>query len=158
MTADIPAIGIPRNEHGHLLCSYCGMLAELLRDSSPIYGRDYGPVWRCRLGCGWVGCHPGGCKPLGRIANRALRQAKQDAHRAFDALWRAKMEREGCRQKVARNAGYAWLAEQLGIARDLCHIGYFDIETCRRVVELCRPYLTRIRAAKEWNDEHRACG
>lgn len=74
-----------------------------------------------------VGCHPGTERALGRLANAELRQAKQEAHAAFDPLWKS----NGMKRKEA----YAWLAKQLGVER--VHIGECDVETCRRVVEIC---------------------
>ncbi|WP_448205397.1 zinc-finger-containing protein [Azospirillum sp. sgz302134] len=144
-TAEQPeAAKPPRDEHGRLLCSYCGMPTELLRNSAVIYGTDYGPVHRCPLGCGWVGCHPGTCKALGRVADRDLRQAKMAAHQAFDRLWKRKAWLMGGKRRhyqAARQAGYRWLAEQLGIDHSLCHIGFMNLAMCRRVVALCSPYL-----------------
>lgn len=34
--------------------------------------------------------------------------------------------------RTARTRVYAYLADQLGIARDACHVGLFDLQTCRR--------------------------
>ncbi len=51
-----------------------------------------------------------------------------DAHAAFDPLWQS--------GAMKRKAAYAWLAEQLGVER--VHIGQCDVDTCRRVVEICR--------------------
>lgn len=128
------------------ICDYCGASAER------VTGREVYPhlpdlagnvIYRC-LPCGAsVGCHHGTDRPLGRLANAALRRAKRDAHAAFDPLWKAKMRRDVCSKKKARGAGYAWLAEQLGIDQSRCHIGMMDEETCRRVVEVC----SRWRAA-----------
>jgi uncharacterized protein DUF3268 len=96
------------------------------------------PIWAC-MPCGaWVGCHPGGQMPLGRLADAGLRRAKKEAHNLFDPLWKAKMRRDGCSKREARGKAYAWLAGQLGIPREDCHIGMFDVATCRRVVEICR--------------------
>ncbi len=61
-----------------------------------------------------------------------------DAHRAFDRLWLAKMDRDACSKKQARGAGYKWLADQLGMTREDCHIGLMDRATALRVVEVCR--------------------
>ncbi|WP_183181763.1 zinc-finger-containing protein [Azospirillum sp. OGB3] len=129
-----------------MLCSYCGMPTELLVDSSEIYGKNYGPIYRCPLGCGWVGCHPGTRKALGRIANRQLRLAKAAAHSAFDELWKRKAVRKGGSPRhygAARKAGYAWLREQLGIDQSVCHIGFMNLPMCHRVMDLCSPYLRK---------------
>lgn len=122
-----------------LFCPYCAAEAVLIMSSAELYssGRDYGPAWVCRPCRAWVGCHPRSTTPLGRLANAELRAAKIRAHAAFDPLWRSKMAREGCQQHVARGAGYAWLADRLGMPRDQCHIGMFDVAECDRVVALC---------------------
>ena len=115
-------------------CPYCGEEA-VLKDSKVIYRRSYGMAWICwnYPQCdAYVGCHKGTDKPLGRLANKELREAKKAAHAAFDPLWLKAKDRRGERHKA-----YAWLAESLGIERDDCHIGMFDVETCKRVVALC---------------------
>lgn len=81
--------------------------------------------------CGaYVGCHDGTTKPLGRLANAELRKAKMDAHAAFDPHWQGR--------KMARVHAYRLLANKLGIRADDCHIGMFDVETCKRVVDICK--------------------
>lgn len=89
--------------------------------------------WYCSDCDAWVGCHRGTTKPLGRLANAELRQAKQDAHVAFDRLWRATTPAGS----FDRNSAYGWLADQLGIPRADCHIGMMDVERCRLVVGIC---------------------
>jgi hypothetical protein len=89
----------------------------------------------------------GSVKVLGRLANKELRQMKQKAHAEFDPIWQAKAETASSKNRWhARNAGYKWLAQQIGITREKCHIGMFDVATCRRVIEICKPYADRIRA------------
>jgi hypothetical protein len=34
--------------------------------------------------------------------------------------------------------GYRWLSEQLGIPYKKTHIGYFSLEECLKVVEVCQ--------------------
>lgn len=55
------------------------------------------------------------------------------AHAAFDQMW------QGPRAAYDRAGAYRWLREQLGISKEECHIGRFDIATCERVAALCRP-------------------
>lgn len=124
-------------------CPYCER-ASVLTDSAAVYGRSYGPIYLCRPCDAYVGCHKGTNKALGRLANKELRQWKIKAHAAFDPLWQrkfAKKRRESgptYRKCFARNSGYKWLSEQLGIDREHCHIGMFDVEQCKRVVEICQ--------------------
>lgn len=114
-----------------MICDYCHGEAQLVGGDT-IY--PHRPDLRtkafylCRLCDAYVGCHPGTIRPLGRLANAELRHAKIEAHKAFDPLILA---------HTSRSAAYRWLAKQLGINKHDCHIGMFDVETCRRVMEIC---------------------
>lgn len=76
----------------------------------------------------YVGCHPGGGgkQPLGRLANKELRAAKQAAHSAIDWHWRS--------GKLSRREVYSRLASLLGIPPREAHIGMFDVPQCKQVV------------------------
>jgi hypothetical protein len=121
-------------------CSYCQQRARLTNGKA-IY--PHRPdlwdkwFWLCGPCEAYVGCHKGGdgTKPLGRLANAELRAAKGQAHAAFDRLWQLWPPREGERRRV-----YTWLANKLGIDRKHCHIGEFDVETCRRVISICQEH------------------
>lgn len=89
-----------------LRCPYCGSPAKLTT-SQQIYGSnfDYGAMWCCvnyPLCHAYVGCHPGTEIPLGRLANKELREAKKKAHAAFDRLWIAKAAKEDISRGKAR--------------------------------------------------------
>lgn len=120
-------------------CPYCQKPAACV-DSKAVYSRSYGMIWHCAPCKAWVGCHKNSKtnKPLGRLANAELRDWKKRAHAAFDPMWEAKMRRDGCTKGEARNAGYEWLAKQLGIPLAEMHIGMLDIDMCKRVVEVCK--------------------
>ncbi|MDR3439846.1 zinc-finger-containing protein [Telmatospirillum sp.] len=125
-------------------CPYCGNHAVLVGGDVVYPHRPdltSKKIWICHICAAWVGCHPGTETPLGRLANPELRRAKQAAHAAFDPLWRAKIHRDGCSKKRARSAAYRWLSQQLGTSPEETHIGMFDVDLCKRVVEVCRPYL-----------------
>lgn len=67
-----------------------------------------------------------------------LRRARHNAHATFDRLWQ-----EG---HLAREAAYMRLAQELGIAPELCHMSLMDTETARRVpaaVRAIRASLSR---------------
>ncbi len=121
-------------------CPYCQGTVTLHQSSDHIYRRDYGPVWQCEDCKAYVGCHKGTTEPLGRLADAELRTAKKAAHTAFDPLWEQKIKRHSVSKKTARNAGYEWLAGQLEIDKNDCHIGMFDPAMCKRVAEVCAPY------------------
>ena len=115
------------------VCPYCGKPSALVGGDTvyphrpDLNEKNFYLCYPCNAR---VGCHPGTTKPLGRLANAELRVAKIAAHAAFDPMWR-----DGSRK---RKAAYKWLAEQLGVDVNACHIGEFDVETCRRVVEACK--------------------
>jgi len=132
-----------------LLCPYCGKAAKL------VGGMDVYPhrpdlaekkLYQCVPCDAYVGCHPGTTNPLGRLANAELRKAKMAAHAAFDPTWK-----DG---KKKRGSAYAWLSDRLRVDKKDCHIGMFDVETCRRVVEVCQgaqqqPFTGRAMSAFE---------
>ncbi len=115
------------------ICPYCMNQTQYV-DSSVVYGRSYGMIYLCKPCDAYVGVHKGTNEALGRLADKDLRFWKKEAHKYFDALWRRK------KSKGARSRGYAWLAKQLKISPELCHIGMFDIKTCQEAVNLCKPY------------------
>ena len=80
----------------------------------------------------YVGVHKGSDAPLGRMANAELRKIKVAAHAIFDPRWKDSKERG------ARSKAYNWLAGQLGLRPDECHIGMFDVEMCLKVIEVCK--------------------
>lgn len=137
-------------------CPYCNLPAVFLPTSSSIYnGRDYGPIWKCTPCDAYVGVHKGTRNPLGRLANKELRAAKQAAHRAFDPLWKDLrgaypdlMVVTNKLRSIARSRAYRWLALQLDIRYEDCHVGMFDLELCERtvlVIQATRPTSALIR-------------
>jgi hypothetical protein len=71
--------------------------------------------------------HPFTAIPLGTLANAATREARKKAKAAFNPLWQGK--------RMSRTEAYQWLASALGIANvEECHIGWFDVAMCERVV------------------------
>lgn len=132
----------------NLICPYCNSNVKL-ENSLKIYGKDYGLVYICEkypVCDSYVGCHPGSKKPLGRLADKQLRIWKSNAHAYFDWLWKKKIKKEKCSKRYARTKAYSWLSKQLNIDPKDCHIGMFDIELCKRVIEICKPYIkTKLR-------------
>lgn len=128
-----------------ITCNYCQQPARLVgREAIYPRRRDLRGLkfWHCAPCGAWVGCHRGIQKPLGRLADAELREAKREAHVAFDELWR----RTTPAGSFDRNGAYRWLARQLGIERSNCHIGMFDVETCRQVVEVCERKVDSLKA------------
>lgn len=114
------------------VCPYCGEQSRLTtgKEIYPkrphLHRKDF---YLCAPCDAYVGCHVNTIKPLGSPANAELRAARSAAHRAFDVKWQS--------GAMSRTQAYRWLAGQLRMHPDQCHIGMFDVETCRRVVALC---------------------
>lgn len=129
-------------------CKYCDCAAELVAGEE-IY--PYRPdlfdlkFWLCAPCVAWVGVHKGTETPLGELANAETRSWRQRAHLAFDPLWKAKMERGQVSKRHARGAAYQWLAEQMGIKPEDCHISHMQRPELERVIEICKPYSDALK-------------
>lgn len=116
-----------------IICPYCRNPAELV-DSAIVYGKSYGMIWDCRACDAYVGTHKNSPNhaPLGRLANKELREWKKLAHAAFDPLWTSK------HRKYTRKQAYKWMQDAMGISLEEAHIGKFDVDKCKQLVELLR--------------------
>lgn len=105
-------------------CPYCDC-AVRIANHREIYGSTYGPwpwVYVC-TGCdAYVGMHPYTNIPLGKLADEALRNARNRSKASFDLLWKPSTKK--------RTAAYQALAAHLGIDVEQCHFGFFDRATC----------------------------
>jgi len=112
-------------------CPYCNSETKKV-DSSIIYGKSYGTVLVCSnypVCDAFVGTHKSSGEPLGRLANPVLREYKKKAHAAFDILWQS--------GKMTRTQAYKLLSKKLRLPVNITHIGYFDVDECKRVIEIC---------------------
>ena len=121
-------------------CPYCGKRSSLVKGSK-IYPRrrdlSEKAFYLCRPCWAYVGTHPDTTVPLGTLANEALRLERSRTHAIFDPIWK-----EG---HLTRPQAYAWLAAELGISSNACHIAKFDLETCKKAIHICAG-----RRAFEW--------
>lgn len=117
------------------VCPHCGSQVKIVGNEQ-IYGKPYGDwpwVYMCdgNFCDAYVGLHPFTNIPLGTLATHAMRDARKRAKAAFKPMYESK--------RMTRTQAYAWLAEKLGIVKvEECHIGWFDVETCNRVIEVCQ--------------------
>jgi len=123
-------------------CNCCGGHRVALVENSEIYhGRSYGEwpyAYLCRDCGAYVGLHPVTDIPLGTLADKPLRDARNSCKRPFEMIWR--------NGAMSRKDAYAWLAKGLGIRAEECHFGLFDIERCQRARDLCNDYLEAAHA------------
>ena len=120
------------------VCPYCGSKVHF-KDSAIIYnGRSFGNVYICSQypKCdAFVGVHRGTKKTLGRLANPELREWKKKAHAYFDPIWKYRQLKT--RSTTSRTHAYHWLAGEMNLNLESCHIGMFDVKDCQRVVAIC---------------------
>lgn len=144
--AILPSASIGQNRllYAGLVCPYCGNNTEYI-DSSVIYGKSYGMIYLCSPCDAYVGVHKGTDKALGRLANKELRELKKEAHFYFDQIAKTKLINKIWKEYIPnlgnRNKAYLWLSKQMGIDREYCHIGMFNVEQCRQAIEICRVFV-----------------
>lgn len=125
------------------LCPYCKVGTQLItgKDVYPhrpdLYAKKF---WSCPRCYARVGCHGNTNKPLGRLANKELRDLKSAAHAAFNPLYI-----DGIIE--SRTKAYKWLAEQMQMTRKQCHIGKFNEDECRQVVILVQAQFGLMKPA-----------
>lgn len=132
-------------------CQYCGAPAKLITGAE-LYPRHTNPelqyrnFWECFPCDAHVGCHKpldkrGGGKgdgtvPLGTLANAELRKARTAAHLSLDRMWKHGV--------MHRARMYQWLAQQMQMKPQDCHIGSMNIEQCRQVVQLVAEHYPQV--------------
>jgi hypothetical protein len=120
-------------------CPHCQHSVGLVNNAKLYSGKEFGAwpyAYLCENdACGaYVGLHPNTTIPLGTLATASMRDARKKAKDAFNMMWKDN-------HPFTRTGAYQWLATQLGI-QDVgdCHIGWFDVETCKCVIEVCNAY------------------
>ena len=58
-----------------------------------------------------------------------VKVARAAAHDSFDPIWQS--------GQMSRTAAYRWMAKQMLIPEEECHIKKFSVEQCHRVVDIC---------------------
>lgn len=101
-------------------CDYCGA-PVIFTSNAVVYGKEYGngKCYKCTKCNCFVGVHDGTEIPLGRLANKELRDLKKKCHTLFDAVWKDN-------KRINREQAYGRLANVLGIPASECHFGWFD--------------------------------
>ena len=133
-----------------IICQYCTNHSRLT-DGTEIY--PHSPdlaekkFYYCKPCDAITGCHKGTETPLGTLANKPTRKARTAAHAVFDEVWKSKA--------MSRSDAYVWLASQLKLTAEQCHIGMFDSKTCWAAVEAVKQIdLSAIPKAKAFKCEH----
>jgi len=128
-----------RKHKKQLLCPYCGAQA-LLREGSFLFVDAYVKhLYVCARypDCdSYVAAHDGSKKPMGSLANGALRKKRILAHHEFDRLWK------GDSPVFTRKQAYSWLSDILGGHLQHIHIGNMGEGWCDLVISMCKKKFT----------------
>lgn len=132
-------------------CPYCGS-AAILRSAEGIYhshSKDT-MLYVCKKypACdSYVRVHPGTSIPMGTLANKKLRELRQETHRSFDQLY--------LRGLMTKDEAYLWLAGIVAAPLSEAHIGYLGEYYCRMVIEESQKILQRKHSAARsgWQKE-----
>ncbi len=118
------------------ICRYCGSVIRLVPAES-IYGMKAAKrlgligeyIYQCQNCSARVGCHKGTTRPLGNVANEALRLKRIETHHIFDAYWKS--------QHMTRTGAYKWLSQHMRLPAKQTHIGGFEMDQCQQVIDSC---------------------
>ena len=123
------------------VCKYCGTKTYLtsfkylkFRDKKK-HAHKNRLIYRCPKCNRYVNVHKGTNKPLGFPGDKELRLWRKFTHMIFDEVWK----KNGNRKKT-----YTWLARNLGIDIEECHIGMFTSEECELTIEMSIKELCRL--------------
>lgn len=113
-----------------LKCPDCGLRMKLGESQRFTYALSGDPklYYYCEACHASHAAHPDGT-PVGKPADRATRQARREAHIAFES-WR---EHYG----MTRNEAYLTLSVRLGVLEPQAHMGVMNQEMCQTVIALC---------------------
>lgn len=128
----------------HMTCPYCGSKVNLVSGDKiyPHYPqikrlkkKKFWVCWPCNA---YVGCHEKSVftnfksdVPFGRLANKELRWYKVRVHELFDKYWMGK-------GRKVRTEAYQNFANLMDMDIKDCHIGMFDVKTCKKAIRLLK--------------------
>lgn len=127
-----PVVLLP---HPHT-CDECGSKKLKFGEQKEVYGTNYAKwpmLWYCRDCRASVGCHNGTSHPLGKLANRAIRKLRREAHMVFDTIWGSGL--------LPRGKAYAFLAMDLGISISACHFSLLSESQLKQSIEWAKNYV-----------------
>ena len=127
-----------------ICCPYCGAKATL-HPSRYVYGdatKTNGLMYVCDRfpRCdSYVGAHRKSRKPMGTLANGALRNKRIQAHKAFDWMWKS--------GRMKKWQAYKWMQGVLCLNEKEAHIAMFSEYMCDRLIAACNEAYHNMRMA-----------
>jgi hypothetical protein len=137
-----------KTKEGPVPCHYCDNSALLVSGKVVhIHNQDLWNkmFWYCNGGHtphnpAYVGTHSDN-RPLGTLADMETRKWRLQAHNFFDILWE--------HNHVGRTEAYRWLADEMNMTKDECHMGMMDAEQCKEVVRCIPAIKKKIKSRNE---------
>lgn len=129
-------------ERRDLKCAECGALMGLRKSK-------HGPFYGCsnfrETGCkGSHGAHPSGA-PFGTPADKTGKQARIEAHRVFDEVWKRRLINSGKSRNANRHMAYSWMRKAMDLTHNTAHIGNFDKPQCEKLMLLVHRDYPQLR-------------
>lgn len=124
-------------------CPYCDAAVQLVtyEDADwPLLGhpRPDGTgiesLWMCIPCWAWTRRAHHEYQPTNTVAVAVDRKRRRHAHRWLDEMWRTA---PAFRRAAARVQAYRWLAGEMGVAEEECHIGLFTGDRLRQALTIC---------------------
>ena len=111
-------------------CPFCGGGIKYTSNAE-IYGKEYGngKCYLCRNCDAYTGVHKNTNIAIGIIANKKMRNLRNQCHHIFDTLWKNAKE---------RNKLYYKLSQLMNISREHCHFGHFDTEELEQALKILK--------------------
>lgn len=123
------------------------LIDESLITTSCFSKRSWPLVWWCEDCGARVGCHPKSNRPLGLMADSHTRFLRAKLHEKIDPLWQSGI--------ASRDEIYAWLAKELQVEFEICHVSQLDTKNLRIALDLANKYydLNVVRIQEAFRDK-----
>lgn len=134
-----------------IICDCCGSPRVRLQKRSLMRMRvpkAWDLIWHCLDCLALVGCHEGTDIPLGRMADGPTREARFNAHKVFDRLWKG-------RGPMSRAEAYAWMATTLMVPPEEAHIGMLSLEQCEKLQTAVLAHKHSTKHQRHWKQKTR---
>ena len=127
-------------------CRHCGGKVEPVHHTEiyPVAFGEWPWSYLCRNCGACVGMHPYTNLPLGTLANKQQREARNSVKKLFNAIWIDAPDR-----RAARTQAYVWLASKMGLTEATCHFGLFDEAHCKAAKKLLEEAYADLQAQME---------
>jgi len=118
----------------NVICPYCNKPATWTtrnKANSKVHKNEF-MIWLCKECDAYVSCVDNSKRPIGTMANRALRKKRIYAHVVFDRIWKKGIKKRGTLYKrMSDHFGYK------------LHIGTANIQECNKIIEWSRSLFNK---------------